>query len=392
MDLEQIIKRLEWLDDERRKDKTTIATLEKRFDALEGKLPAVQQELKELNGEVARVATFLQKFEEIETSISRVNVELSRKLDGIEKQRADHEREADKVRREDIESLQRAIAEVRKTTEPMPELKAKINARQEEEYRLARLIDELDQKFTENVHADEEYRRAQKLLEEGRRQDVKRLADLQTEVSVFRKRLDEQRGKVELASDGVRKLELRIGDVQAAETERRQVQNTFVEKQSMAELERTRQWQEWQTQFEEVSKQAVNLDAQIQALDATHRSVKRAVETIEDTKQRFERRLNEITEMQRLVEERFRQEWVSFKADDQKRWTNYTLAQDERQKEASRRLDKQDAQVVELNDLTQEIQDTVDQITAELQKILQSMLSTAHDMVENYNDSFGTKA
>ena len=42
-------------------------------------------------------------------------------------------------------------------------------------------------------------------------------------------------------------------------------------------------------------------------------------------KQRFDRRLNEITEMQRLVEERFRQEWVSFKADDQKRWTNYTL-------------------------------------------------------------------
>ena len=34
---------------------------------------------------------------------------------------------------------------------------------------------------------------------------------------------------------------------------------------------------------------------------------------------RFERRINEITEMERLTEERFRQEWVTFKADDQKR-------------------------------------------------------------------------
>ena len=32
-----------------------------------------------------------------------------------------------------------------------------------------------------------------------------------------------------------------------------------------------------------------------------------------------------------LTEERFRQEWVNFKADDQKRWTNYTLAQEEQQ-------------------------------------------------------------
>ena len=33
--------------------------------------------------------------------------------------------------------------------------------------------------------------------------------------------------------------------------------------------------------------------------------------------------------LQRLAEERLRQEWVTFKADDQKRWTGYTLSQDE---------------------------------------------------------------
>jgi hypothetical protein len=36
MEQEQLIKRLEWLDDERRKDKTTIATLEERLLSLEG--------------------------------------------------------------------------------------------------------------------------------------------------------------------------------------------------------------------------------------------------------------------------------------------------------------------------------------------------------------------
>jgi len=35
MELEQIFKQVEWLDDERRKDKTTIGSLEERLIALE---------------------------------------------------------------------------------------------------------------------------------------------------------------------------------------------------------------------------------------------------------------------------------------------------------------------------------------------------------------------
>ena len=38
MEIEQLTKRLEWLDDERRKDKSTIATLENKLEKLEEKL------------------------------------------------------------------------------------------------------------------------------------------------------------------------------------------------------------------------------------------------------------------------------------------------------------------------------------------------------------------
>ena len=39
MELEQLAKRLQWLDDERRKDKNTIAQFEERIVSLEGDLP-----------------------------------------------------------------------------------------------------------------------------------------------------------------------------------------------------------------------------------------------------------------------------------------------------------------------------------------------------------------
>jgi hypothetical protein len=56
---------------------------------------------------------------------------------------------------------------------------------------------------------------------------------------------------------------------------------------------------------------------------------------LDDINIRFDRRINELTEMHRLTEERFRQEWISFKTDDQKRWTNYLLTQEEQQQEGS---------------------------------------------------------
>ena len=93
--------------------------------------------------------------------------------------------------------------------------------------------------------------------------------------------------------------------------------------------------------------------------------------------------------MQRLTEDRFRQEWVSFKADDQKRWTNYTLSQEETQREVGRQFEKLNERLVLLEDLTQEMNDLQHQITDETQKRLQSLLSTARDWVEQYEKSFG---
>ena len=48
MDLEQLNKRVDWLDDERRKDKIIIQTLEERLASLEGNLPGLVQQVETL--------------------------------------------------------------------------------------------------------------------------------------------------------------------------------------------------------------------------------------------------------------------------------------------------------------------------------------------------------
>ncbi len=392
MDFEQLLQRIEWLDEERRKDKLTISTLESRLIKLEGNTTPFSQELKSISNELSRTQSVLTRFDQIDSAIAQIKIDYPRLIETAEKLRIEKERENEKIRLADIESLNIAIANVRKGLDPIPEIKKDLNTRAEEEKRLIRMIAETDKKVVESRRSDDEYRRSQKLMEESIRQDSKRILDIQGEISSLRKRSEEQRGKVDLANETLRKMEMRQNELINAEGERKQAQTAFIERQSMQQVERDRTWREWQTRFEIIEGQALNLDSQLQALEATQRSVRHAQEGFEEITQRFERRINEITEMQRLVEDRFRQEWVSFKADDQKRWSNYMLAQDEQIREISKQFERITERLIQLEDNTQDFQDVLQQILQTTQKRLQSMLSQVKEFNSDFYESFDLKS
>jgi chromosome segregation ATPase len=386
--VEQLKSNLSWLENERRKDKTALDSLEARLANLESGLLPINQQLIQLSSDLARASSQLSRFDQIETNILQIRVETNRTLETIEKQRVERERETEKNRRSDLDTVNKSVGELRKGLDPIPDLKKGVQARVDEDFRLSRLVEEVDQKITEYKRSDEEFKRALRILEEAQRTDNKRLTDLQGELAGLRKRQDEQRGKVELVGDSQRKLELRISEMQAAETERRSTQTNFIDKQTLWQVERDRTWKEMQSKFEEITKQTVNLDAQLQSLDATQRAVKRSQEAFDDITQRFERRTNEITEMQRLVEDRFRQEWVSYKADDQKRWTNYSLSVEEQQREFNRTFEKYNERLVLMEDMSLELRDQLHLLIEEEQKRLQSVVAAAHQWMEEFAKTF----
>ncbi len=391
MDFEQIAQRLEWLDTERRKDKLIISTLEERLMKLEGDINPVKQEIRTMADDINRIQSMLNRFETIEASISKVRVDLTRMIDLAEKNQIERDREMEKSRLADIEALNQSIKVVRDGLDPIPMIKKDLKAREAEEHRLSRLIAEVDKKLLDIQRSDEEYVRAQKIMEENQRQNSKKVVDMQGEVSSVRKRFEEQRSKVDLVNETLKKLEMRQNELLSAEVERKQNQTAFIDRHNLAQVERDRTWREWENRFELIDKQSLSLDEQLQSLDATQRQVKHAQEAFEEITQRFERRINEITEMQRLVEDRSRQEWVSFKADDQKRWSNYLLSSDETTREINRQVDKLENRLVVVEDLSQDMQDHISQILQELKRRLQAQLTFARSMNENFDENFDIK-
>ena len=387
INLAQLEKRVEWLDNERRNDKTAIAALQSKIDNLGTENSTLRMRITDMESEIARLNTLMARVEQFEIEVSNVRSDLSRQIDDIKDSSQVKFVQTEKNQQR-IDDLNLDLTEVRKkigSFENYPDL---IEDRKEEDIRLARLIEELKAQVTDIARFDEDYKRSLRVMEDNLRQEAKRLTDFQGEITAIRKRLDETRGKQDLVGDSMRKLEIRIKELLEAESERQEEQTAFFEKINVAQVERDRTFRSWSERFNTMETITRDLEGEVSGLEETHTAVKKSLAALDEVTQRFDRRVNEITEVQRLNEDRFRQEWTTFKSDDQKRWSNYTLAQDEQHREMNRDLTSSGDRISNMEDVMERIQYTLEQIGRDDIKRMQAQLSTIRESIEAYNKIF----
>lgn len=336
IDMTQIIKRLEWLDNERRNDKEKISLLEERVAQLQIDNTAMKTDTKQLQTDISAYSNVFSKIDQVDQSIAKTKIDLTRVIDSNFKTNRDKEAEIDNARKNANDSLNRMIIDIRKTIEPLTDMKKNIQNQAESGFKITRAIETLDQRITNLSQEKDDLARVQKVTEESRKQDTKRLTDMQNELTVYRKKNEEIRGQIELFSDSLKKYDQRLIEITTSDNERKLLIQSFFEKTNLADVDRQKEMQEWKNSMQEVLDKSASLTTQTQLIESTNRSVKRSQEALDEATQRFDRRTNEMTEMQRLMEEKFRQEWSVFKSDDQKRWANYMIEQDEIQSDYQR--------------------------------------------------------
>ena len=391
MEFDQINKRLDWLDEEHRKDKTALDALTDQLAETKGELKFANQKLKELSTELSQYSTIFARLDQFTGSLAQQRVEILKYIEDGHIKDVDTLSETEKRFQLKVDSLNKSIVEVRKIKEPIVEIKRELKISANEEARHSQLISAWEKRLQEVIETVEEVKLIQKAAEGPRRQDTKRLVDLQGAISAARKRMDEVREKNELFNDNIRRIETRLTEILSSEAERRQSQAGFIETQARLQIDRDRAMKEVEEYLSNIRKQTGMMDVQLQEWDAIQRDAKRAQESYEEIVQKFERRINEITEMQRLAEDRFRQEWVTFKADDQKRWTSFTLSQDETHKDDRSGVGKLEARLTALEDTVQTQQDVLQQTKEANEQLFQGMLAQIHELLSAYERIMSTK-
>jgi len=388
MDLAQLARQVEWLDGERRKDKQDLTALQERLAALTSENAALVRRLHQLETDLAAANAQLQRINQMDGILDNYRREMAQQVEELEKRRAEAQREDERLRRIDREGMNKSLVEVRKGLESLVRIERELDARREEENRLARLVSEIQKKVNDFNKLVDERNRAVTLVEEGRRADAKRIVEIQTELSELRRRQDEGRGKLDVIEDIARRAEARIAEVISAEAERRSAQMQWAEAQAIRQSEFERAWAELKAKVEASLEGLADYARKVNQYAETNRELRHASADLKQAAELLERRITEISEMQRLSEDRLRQDWAAFLADDQKRWTTHMLLRDEQWREHDRLSEKQTERTELLEEQMLEVHDALQRLREVDANRIQALLGILREFAAEYDQQF----
>lgn len=331
MDIQQALRLIEWLDEERRKDRQTISTLEERLasqqdtlDSLARRVNGMESDQSSLRGGAAAASPAASN-----DAMDQLRREMRQMVETVETKRLNAERESQRVGEMQREQVMRTLREVEEKTERIGRQTVEFPGFQAERDRLAGVVGDLQLKVDDLGKRFDDPERRIAYLEEQRRQDARRITDLETQLQESRKSLDSMRPKIALIEDLSLRNERRIQEIGNTDRERREQIQQFIDQQTLLNQTRDQETANIMRRFEEHDRVMEQNIQRFESWSEAYRAMRQIIEDFHRIGERLERRINEVAEMQRLSEDRFRQEWNTYRTDDQKRWKQYSLTNDE---------------------------------------------------------------
>jgi chromosome segregation ATPase len=329
MDINQAARMIEWLDEERRRDKATIATLEERLQQQQDTIGSLSRRLNSMESDQTVIRTHITPNGRDNDLIEQVRKEMLQLIESTDAKRLTAERETERRFELARENMMRPVRELNEKVERMERQTGELPVIQVERERLVDSVATLQQRVDDLFKKIEEPDRRLAFLEEQRRQDARRISEAQSEIPEIQKQIDSVRPKLSLLEDLALRTERRVQDVQNGDRERRDQIQQFIDQQTLLIQQRDQQIGDLIKRFGEQDSVMQRNIERFETWSEAYRNMKKIIDDFERIGDRLERRINEVAEMQRLSEERFRQEWNDWTADDQKRWKQFTLSNDE---------------------------------------------------------------
>jgi len=329
MEINQLAKMIEWLDEERRNDKQTIATLEERLAQQAETISTLQKRVNSVESDQSMIQGASVSLDKQGDFVEKMRVEMRQLLESTEARRLTAERESERRQEVNREGMQRTIRDLQEKLDELQRNTGRLSEVKTEGSRTADSVSVMQQRVDDLTKRLEEPDRRLAFLEEQRRQDARRISEIESELPEIKKQIDTLRPKVSLIEDLSLRNERRIQEVQNGERDRREQIQQFLDQQQLLTQQRDQKVDDILKRFSQHDQAMQDNIEKFETWASAYRDMRRIIDDFERIGGRLERRINEVAEMQRLSEERFRQEWNDWRDDDQKRWKQLRLSNDE---------------------------------------------------------------
>ncbi len=325
MDLGQLSQMTTWLDEEHRRTKAELIQLQQAVANEEGELQDLARTLKELEGRVAGMQTSLLKTSQLQAAMQQLREEVVHLLAQADDRRQQEARENERLRAIERDNVSRALNEIRRDLQRLPRAEEEISLRKAEQQRVSESVLSMQQNLNALTKEVENKLRSVSFLEDGRQQDAKRIAQLQQESLEALKRLEQQGSRLQMLEDAVQRQERDSGELKDLVSQLKSSQREFIDKQLLETDHVKRQMSEWDERMAYFDKKFIDFAARMEQFSSSFREDRQVVESVERFQEGIKREQAQVTELQRLAEERQRRQLEEWQEENEKRWRKELL-------------------------------------------------------------------
>ena len=379
MDIEVLVKKIEDLENQITSLKKALSQQTTSINDVNEKTIAYQEKFREQNAEITRLKNQIGEMGQFNAAISKLRIDVNKQIGESEKRVAESVNIKEKLRDDEVKNIHQKIDVINKDTSL--DLDRKLKEFLEEDARLVQRIKETEDRVEQKLTDNEDIKGMLGLLQQEVKQNRKLIDNVNSEFDAYKNRMDDTRSKLDTVSSEIRKSDNRMNEIIAMESERSTTFDTFMATQMAAEKNRESLWIEWKKQFEISTNKINELLPELQKLQV---EINKTKSEFDEIAPKFDRRANELTEMYRIMDDKFRKEWATYRTDLEKRWANVTLSLDDRQGGLVDQIEKVRDRMQSVEDRTHDIQEALLLMSREIQKGMHGIMN----MVNGWMDAF----
>ena len=326
MDLTQAMQTIRWLDEERRKDKTSIATLQERVKGHQQGLSQIAAQMKDLHAAIATLQSEKTQVQDLEQIVANYKNELVLLMDHREDSRRKEQAEGERLRRIEYEALTSNLNRLEKQLRVLPRYDEELDARRTEEQRLGDVVQRLNESLIAVSKRYDDRFQTIPYLEERRRVDSRRIEEIESDATELRRTIDALAKKLPLLEENIQKqkplIEETIREVRKYEKP--------IEELRVADFQREQKMRQYLDQGALVVQELDRVRQQTTGFLEQQQAVSRALDKLKLFEGRIDTRQNEMGQRQQLAEEQVRRQWEEWQARQEKQQKKQNVITKER--------------------------------------------------------------
>lgn len=322
--------RLDWLDEERRKQTRKITELEQKLVLQEREIAGREQRIQDLERQLSSTQAQIGRIPKVDLQLAQFKDEIVQMIEQYDQRRIQSEAEMDRLRRVEQESNARELAELRKDIGQVPKLQNDMELRVAEETRLANLIGQQKTQLDNLRNRLESWDSNFAFLEEKEKHNNRNITDVQTAVVEINKRWEHIYTRLDTSNSAILRLESSLSGITEKQNQVQESTKNWMEQIQIGEYERNQRLEGWRRVLEEQENNIERFNKEFVKFSDMYKEARMAVQTLSGWQEEIEKQQREASEVLRVETSRMQSRWDDFRHENDKRWKSQSVDTEQR--------------------------------------------------------------